>query len=160
MSAIRRNLLEDADRCPCAGATLEKLIQPAVLTVLAGGEMHGYGIVQRIAAMPVLDGRGPDAAGVYRTLRSMRKRELVSCSWDVSGTGPAKRLYRLTAGGRQCLSNWIETLVRHREAIGGLLAEARKAMARSEGPACGCGPKRKRAAGGRRQPRRRERTRP
>ena len=127
MSSMRRTQLVDLGHCPCAGATLDKLVQPAVLAVLADGPLHGYALVQRLATMPVLGGREPDAAGVYRTLRSLASRGLVDSSWDVSGTGPAKRLYRLTASGRQCLATWAGTLEQYRKAVGQLLRAVRKA---------------------------------
>jgi DNA-binding PadR family transcriptional regulator len=121
----------DLENCPCVGATLEKLIQPAILTVLAGEDLHGYRIAERMADMPLLKGHKPDVSGVYRFLRAMEDRGLVVASWDISDRGPAKRLYKLTAAGRECLSHWIETLERHREAIGSLLAMARKASAKA-----------------------------
>ena len=127
MSATRRSLLRDQPNLPCTGKTLDKLIQPAILTVLARGPLHGYAIVQRIARMPVLHGQEPDAAGVYRTLRSLARRGCVTSSWDVSGTGPARRLYELTKAGEQCLATWVETLGAYRKAIGGLLRAARRA---------------------------------
>jgi len=127
MSSTRRSLLADMSNSPCAGKTLDKLIQPAILTVLAREALHGYRVVQRIAEMPTLGGCQPDAAGVYRFLRSMEKRGLVVSSWDVSGAGPAKRSYRITEAGRTCLANWVQTLEDYRTAIGGLLARARKA---------------------------------
>jgi poly-beta-hydroxybutyrate-responsive repressor len=115
------------DACPCAGVSLDKLVQPAILTILAEGGLHGYRIVQRIAD---LERHRPDATGVYRSLRAMEKRGLVTSAWDVSGTGPAKKSYVLTEAGRDCLERWIETLERHRQAIGCLLVEARRASAR------------------------------
>jgi len=135
MSATRRAALPDYDECPCAGVTLDKLIQPAILTVLAEGDLHGYRIAQRIADMPPFKGQQPDVSGVYRFLRAMEERGLVVPSWDVSDRGPAKRLYKLTPAGRGCLSRWVDTLARYREAVGRLLALARRASTgRAAGP--------------------------
>jgi len=107
--------------------TLDRLLQPAILTVLAQRALHGYRLAQRIAELPPFKGQKPDVSGIYRFLRSMEDRGLVVASWDVSRRGPAKRLYQLTPAGRQCLSRWIETLDAYRRAIGGLLAIARRA---------------------------------
>jgi poly-beta-hydroxybutyrate-responsive repressor len=115
--------------CPCTGVTLDKLIRPAVLTVLAGGDLHGYAIVQRIGEMSIFRGQSPDAAGVYRALRAMEKEGMLTCQWDVSGRGPAKRQYRLTPPGRQCLEQWAMTLEQYRQAIGDLLDAVRHAGA-------------------------------
>jgi DNA-binding PadR family transcriptional regulator len=127
MSASHRGKAIDLGMCPCAGATLGRLIQPAIMTILAGGAVHGYRIVQRLARTPMLGGGSPDPTGVYRMLRSMEKRGLVVSSWGLSDSGPAKRLYRLTPAGHRCLGRWVETLTSYRQAIGRLLSAARKA---------------------------------
>lgn len=129
MSTTRRSPATRSGDCPCTGATLDRLIQPAVLTILAQKDLHGYRIAQRIADLPPFEGRRPDASGVYRSLRSMEGRGLVEASWDVSERGPARRLYRLTSSGRQCLCRWIEALEHYREAIGSLLTTMRRASA-------------------------------
>lgn len=131
MSATRRLPIEEWANCPCSGATLDKLVQPAILTILAGGGLHGYKIAERIADMPPFKGQKPDVSGVYRSLRSMEQRGLVAASWDVSNRGPAKRLYQLTPDGHECLSRWVETLDTYRKAIGSLLALARRATQRA-----------------------------
>jgi poly-beta-hydroxybutyrate-responsive repressor len=117
------------DECPCSGATLARLIQPAIMTLLTGGPLHGYRIVQRLAKTPLVGGSRPDPTGVYRMLRLMEKRGLVGSSWDLSDSGPARRLYELTPEGRQCLGRWVETLTDYHRAIGRLLAAARQASA-------------------------------
>ena len=113
--------------CPCAGNTLDKLVQPAILAALAREDAHGYILVQRLAAMPLFHGEKPDATGVYRFLRLLESRALVTSSWDTSETGPAKRLYHLTDAGRACLARWVDTLAAYRDAIGNLLDTARTA---------------------------------
>ena len=95
--------------CPCQGTTLAKLLQPAILTVLAEGELHGYCIVERLADMPVLSGSRPDSTGVYRFLRIMKDRGLLTASWDTTSKGPAKHVYHLTGEGRKCLIRWSKT---------------------------------------------------
>ena len=111
--------------CPCAGRNLDKLVQPAILTVLASEDLHGYVLVQRLAEMPMFGGQKPDATGVYRFLRQMEERALVTSSWDTSEAGPAKRLYQLTDAGRACLVRWADTLATYRDAIGELLEVTR-----------------------------------
>jgi len=128
MSRKRRAEPEFAD-CPCAGSTLNKLVHPAILTVLGRGPLHGYGTVREIGEMPMFAGEKPDPAGVYRCLKLMEEQGLLTSSWDLPDAGPAKRSYALTAKGRECLRQWIGTLEQHREAIGALLALARKAVA-------------------------------
>jgi DNA-binding PadR family transcriptional regulator len=127
-SADRSRGLELA-ACPCAGGTLDKLIQPAILIVLTEGALHGYRVVERISAMPMLAGDKPDASGVYRFLKSMETKKLVVSEWDTSQPGPAKKTYRMTASGQRCLRQWIKTLEEYRDSITLLLKVARKTLA-------------------------------
>lgn len=120
--------MPDLDDCPCAGKTLNKLVRPAILTVLARSPLHGYGIVQEASEMPTFSGEKPDATGVYRCLKSMEDRGLVTSSWDLPDAGPAKRAYTLTPEGNECLRRWIQTLDEHRQAIGKLLGLAQRAV--------------------------------
>jgi PadR family transcriptional regulator, regulatory protein PadR len=122
------------DVCPCGGVTLDKLIQPAILALLAEGPLHGYKLVERIGAGPILQGRNPDSSGVYRALRAMERKAYVVSSWDVSAQGPARKSYQLTAAGRCCLTHWIESLDVYRHRINVLLKTARKAIARGDDP--------------------------
>jgi DNA-binding PadR family transcriptional regulator len=133
MSTIGNVPILDLDHCPCSGGTLDKLIQPAILAVLAGGPLHGYRLVERIGQMPMLAGRRPDASGVYRLLKSMEARGLLSASWDLSESGPAKRLYRLMPAGTECLLHWIQTLEEYRRSVSALLELSREAIANSQG---------------------------
>ncbi len=114
--------------CPCAGRNLDKLLQPAMLALLAQEDMHGYLIVQRLAEMSMFGGQKPDATGVYRFLKQMEERSMISYTWDLSETGPAKRLYTITDAGRACLARWSDTLAEYRDAIGLLLDFTRAAQ--------------------------------
>ena len=118
------------DSCPCSGANLSRLLQPAIMTILAGRELHGYAIVDRLAQTPVLAGHRPDPTGVYRALSAMEERRFVASSWDTSERGPARKVYALTPQGEKCLERWISSLSDYRRAIGDLLASARGASAR------------------------------
>jgi DNA-binding PadR family transcriptional regulator len=102
--------------------SLDRLVQPAILIILVQGELHGYKIVQRIAE---LERHRPDPTGVYRSLRSMEGRGLVVSEWRASDTGPARKSYRITEAGWECLERWIETLGEHGQTVYRLLAEAR-----------------------------------
>jgi len=117
------------DTCPCEGNTLDKLIQPAILAVLAEAPLHGYKIAERLGEMPICGGRKPDVSGIYRFLKWMEKNGYVVSSWDLSDTGPAKKSFRITPAGEDCLARWIETLERYRNQINALLKTARKSLA-------------------------------
>jgi len=118
--------------CPCEGATLDKLVQPALLAVMADGPIHGYRLVERIGAMPSFAGQNPDPSGVYRLLKVMEGRGLVVFTWDTSQAGPAKRVYQITPKGRQCLCSWVSTLEDYRQKITSLLKTTRTAANRCD----------------------------
>ncbi|NOZ22079.1 MAG: PadR family transcriptional regulator [Planctomycetes bacterium] len=119
----------DLDACPCSGRNLDKLLAPAILLQLTNDDLHGYEIVRRLADSPLMAGRKPDAAGVYRILRDMESRGVLAAAWETAETGPAKRTYHLNADGRHCLARWHATLEEHAAALERLLAMMRDALA-------------------------------
>ena len=128
MAARGKTRSLDLADCPCAGGTLDRLIQPAILLVLAEEPLHGYRLAERIGQMPMFRKAKPDASGIYRFLKTMEGKGLVAASWDVSGSGPARKSYQITPSGERCLRQWIETLQEYREGITSLLKAARKAV--------------------------------
>jgi len=116
--------------CPCSGATLDKLVQPAILAALTEGPIHGYRLAERINEMAGLTGGKPDVSGIYRFLKKMEATGFVTSSWETGAQGHAKRLYEITAAGRDCLARWTTTLEVYLETITALLKEARAATAR------------------------------
>lgn len=139
MSTSKSKRTRPAGECPCRGATLAKLVQPAILALLAEGGLHGYEVVQRAADLPTLRGHRPDPTGIYRILKTMARRGLLTAAWDASEKGPAKRSYTLTAAGRECLAAWVQTLHSYRDAIDALLTTTQRAAVRCSQPS-GCCP--------------------
>lgn len=117
----------DLSTCPCTGMTLDRLIQPAILTVLAEGPRHGYAVAEEINRRMAFGKETPDMSGIYRFLKVMEERGLVVSSWDVSHGGPARNCYKITPDGLRCLAQWIKTLERYRDGINRLLRAARSA---------------------------------
>jgi PadR family transcriptional regulator, regulatory protein PadR len=132
MSSRSVNRPARSEVCPCYGGNLARLVHPVVMMILTKGPLHGYRIVQEAARTPVLAGERPDRTGVYRVLRSLEEGGYVVSSWDLSKSGPARKSYRLTPEGRECLAHWIETLEDYHRAIRKLLSDARKAWAEGE----------------------------
>jgi DNA-binding PadR family transcriptional regulator len=115
------------------------MVQPAILTVLAEGPLHGYRLIERLSRLRLWGGVRPDAAGVYRALRVMQDRGVVASSWDAPEAGPAKRLFAMTAEGRRCLTRWADTLDAYRDGIAELLVMVQTAARpRRRGRACSC----------------------
>lgn len=127
MTTDREGTSLDLADCPCTGGTLDRLIQPAILVILAEGPSHGYRLAERIGEMPMFRGAKPDGSGVYRFLKAMESKGLVTSSWDTSQGGPAKRIYQVTKAGECCLRTWVQTLQEYRDGINFLLQAARSA---------------------------------
>lgn len=107
--------------CPCQGETLDRLLQPALLALLAAGPASGYDLMHGLGKLPAFKDTVPDAAGVYRTLRGMETRGLLSGTWKTSASGPAKRVLRITPAGHECLGRWGQTLERSRRDLSAVL---------------------------------------
>ena len=78
----------------------------AVLAVIAEGETYGYEILSTLEDAG-LDGVGD--ASVYGTLRRLEQAGHLSSRLEASDSGPARKYYSLTNGGRNQLSRGTET---------------------------------------------------
>jgi DNA-binding PadR family transcriptional regulator len=112
----------DLDQCACSGRTLDRLLRPTVLALLAREKNHGYNVVHQLRELEMFTEVPPDTSGVYRALKSMEEEGLISSSWEFGDTGPAKKQYALTKDGKVCLKRWSETLQIYRTQIDGVLA--------------------------------------
>lgn len=112
----------DFSACACSGVNLPKLVQPSILAALFKEPLHGYAIAQQLAREGTHLNAPPDHSGIYRLLRSMEKRGLLTSILAESESGPARREYALTDRGRLCLGHWTKALGRYREMIDAVLA--------------------------------------
>jgi Ni2+-binding GTPase involved in maturation of urease and hydrogenase len=125
----------DFDQCACSGKTLGRLVQPAIMGLLAHEPLHGYLLVQRLSTLEMFRDQSPDPTGVYRVLRAMEEDGLVTSAWAFGDTGPARRRFELTASGSACLARWTDTLKQYAGAIDGLLATIAGARGQPKGEA-------------------------
>ena len=102
----------DADSCNCPGGKTERFIQPCLLLALRKQPSYGYELLEKIIEFGFLDGPA-DPGMVYRHLRKLEEEGFVSSTWDTSGTGPARRYYRLTTEGGELLRDWIPFMERN-----------------------------------------------
>lgn len=114
--------------CPCTGKSLPRLLRPAIMSLLAQGEAHGYQIAQNLSEMQMFSSREPDHPGVYRALKEMADEGLVRAAWETGDTGPARRIFALTDAARSCLETWADTLHDYRDAIDELLSLLRRTI--------------------------------
>ena len=90
-------------------ARVERLVEPALLLLLAERPRHGYDLLEDIPGL-VGDGTEVDLGNLYRLLRGLEAEGLVSSQWDVGAPGPARRVYTLTPAGARLLQAWATAL--------------------------------------------------
>lgn len=79
-----------------------------ILLLLAEGEKHGGALLTELSQR--LPGCGPDSAALYRTLQQLEEAGEAVSAWDTSGSGPARRVYRITDAGRERLAFWRDEI--------------------------------------------------
>lgn len=85
----------------------ERYIQPSILMGLYAKQSYGYELIQNIQRFGFVEGQAPPGM-IYRHLRQLEENGLVSSNWETDGTGPAKRMYRITPEGKEVLAIWVE----------------------------------------------------
>lgn len=114
--------------CPCQGGTLVRFLQPAILAILSEKPYHGYMILQKLGRTLLWREEAPDPAGVYRALRDMEKRGLISAQMEA---GSDRKVFRLTEDGVRCRASWLKTLRQYQLGLDEMIA----ALAACEGGA-------------------------
>ena len=84
-------------------------VKPTVLLLLRGRKAHGYALLEELGALGV-PVREP--GGFYRVLRKLEGSDLIRSRWEPPASGPARRMYQLTAKGERELAVWTEALER------------------------------------------------
>jgi len=93
-----------------------------ILSVLASGPRHGYGIareIERRSSEALKLGEG----SLYPALRLLEVEGLVVGGWEVQPSGPARKVYALTDAGREALAartrSWREFARAMESVLGG-----------------------------------------
>ena len=108
--------------CPGVSVAGDRLVEPYLLLLLCQKPDHGYELIQRLTSADFTDGE-VDPATVYRHLRRMEREGLIKSRWEAGQAGPARRLYEVTARGRELLWAWSEAISRQREMLAIFLTE-------------------------------------
>ena len=98
--------------CPCSGNTLDRLVRPSVMAVLARHPegLHGYALTQQLSGLAIFHEIPPDTTGLYRVLKAMELEGYLESNWQIDTSGPARKVYTLTQPGWGCLQQWLGTL--------------------------------------------------
>src|SRR6476660_7498991 len=86
------------DRADLLQDTLDMLI----LKALSLGELHGYGVIQRIRQLSD-EMLNVEQGSLYPALYRIEQKGWVSSRWDVHETGREAKFYKLTRTGRKQL---------------------------------------------------------
>lgn len=89
-------------------ASHHRWLEPFVLMALANGHVHGYAIVGFLTEVGISQG-STDVGQVYRTLRDLEQAGQIISTW-ATGTGPARRDYRVTELGSAALDEWAAVM--------------------------------------------------
>ncbi|HYC72329.1 MAG TPA: PadR family transcriptional regulator [Opitutaceae bacterium] len=79
-----------------------------VLRVLSGGELHGWGIAQRLAVLSQ-DALRVQEGTLYPALYRMEAKGWIASEWAQSDHNRRAKYYRLTANGRRRLEREKES---------------------------------------------------
>lgn len=109
----------------CAMVKLYRFTEPVLLLLLRKKKQaYGYELAQEVNQQ-ALTGANIERGAVYRTLRTLEANGHVVSDWDVSGSGPARRHYRLTARGEEHLQEWAMVVEHLADSMRGFYQEAR-----------------------------------
>lgn len=89
-------------------ASHHRWLEPFVLMALASGHSHGYAIIGALTDVGI-SGGNVDVGQVYRTLRDLEQAGQVASTW-ATGSGPARRDYRITELGSKALDEWAAVM--------------------------------------------------
>jgi len=104
------------ETCGCSERRAPRLLQPFVLLILKEKDSYGYELIEKISEFRFHDSP-PDVGAIYKNLRNMEREGLVKSKWDTKGSGPAKRIYRITPQGEEILHGWAITLQKRKESL-------------------------------------------
>jgi PadR family transcriptional regulator PadR len=94
------------EACP---RRIHRFVEPCLLMLLRNNEAHGYELMEGLKQFG-FEQNPVDSSTVYRFLRDLEERNLVTSRWDAGGAGPARRLYQITEEGTGCLAWWVDDL--------------------------------------------------
>lgn len=121
MSAIHPK--ESETRCACHGQTLDRFVQPVMLSIISREPMTGYAVIKNMKRYPSFADGAPDTAGAYRYLKILEQRGLISRNDPSDDSGRIAPTYSITDEGEACLSDWVVTLRQYSDMVRALADE-------------------------------------
>lgn len=118
------------DRSTPGAGKRERYIQPSILLGLYQRPTYGYELIQTIQRFGFVEGTAPPGM-IYRHLRQLEEDGWVASRWETEGGGPARRIYTITADGREVLALWIAHMEAQAGRLQSFVTEYRQAAADS-----------------------------
>jgi len=107
---------------------LYRFVEPVVLLLLKkDGPSYGYELATALNEHALTDAE-IERAALYRTLKQLELNGHVISDWDVSGSGPARHVYRLTESGEEHLREWGVVLKKLSQAMASFAEEVHQAQ--------------------------------
>jgi DNA-binding PadR family transcriptional regulator len=104
---------------------LYRFVEPVVLLLLKKhGPSYGYELATALNEHALTDAE-IERAALYRTLKQLEMNGHVVSEWDVSGSGPARHVYRLTESGDEHLREWSVVLEKLSQAMAAFVDDVR-----------------------------------
>ena len=118
--------------CTCAMGNLYRFVEPVLLLLLrTKGQSYGYELASDVPKYALTDAE-IEVSALYRTLRQLEQNDCVTSKWDVEGSGPARRLYALTARGEQHLEEWVTVLGHMSKSMTRFVSQAKSTVKNSK----------------------------
>ncbi len=126
--------IEAASRESAVEVTPPKdFLRPCLLLLLREHPAHGYDLLERTQAFGF---KSSDPGRLYRSLRALERDGLVHSTWEVSDTGPDRRIYQLTRPGMEELHRRVRAIAGTRRLMDAFLGRYEEfvALARESEP--------------------------
>ena len=102
---------------------LQGTLDLLILRTLASGNMHGWGISQRLLQLSE-DVLQVNQGSLYPALYRLEQQEWIESSWGDSDNNRRAKFYRLTDDGREALQAELSTWKRYVDAVSKVLETA------------------------------------
>lgn len=111
--------------CSCAMGNLYRFVEPVLLFLLkTKGQSYGYDLANDLKKHAMTDAE-IEVAALYRTLRQLEENGNVISKWNVGGSGPARRFYKLTSKGERHFEEWTVVMEHLSKSMARFVREAR-----------------------------------
>ena len=110
-----------------------RFVVPCLLLLLHRDPSHGYSLIEELSEFG-FEETPIDPSVVYRYLREIEEKGLVTSAWQTEGGGgPPRRVYRITPDGDQYLAWWVRDLRETAKVLKRFLAAYEEHMEEDEG---------------------------